>query len=93
MELVDHLEALRDHVPDVPVTAVIAHDGPAPADFGRALKAQPEVIAGFGAETVAADLLDGVDGHDPIKLAGVLGRILRHDRRDRGGGEGSRGGH
>ncbi|HEX9888755.1 MAG TPA: gluconeogenesis factor YvcK family protein [Nitriliruptorales bacterium] len=85
MELEDHLDALRQHVPDLPLTAVIAHEGPAPANFGRALKADPAVVAAFGADTVTADLLDGRDGHDPIKLAGVLGRVLRGGRSEAGG--------
>jgi hypothetical protein len=30
---------------------------------------------------VTADLLDGADGHDPLKLASVIAQVLRESRK------------
>lgn len=76
MSLAEHLEALADHAPDVEVDAVVAHDGPAPSGAGRPLSPDVAGLGSRGVRVVAADLLDGRDGHDPGKLAAVLGGLL-----------------
>lgn len=76
MTLHDHLEALCDHVPDLPVDVIVAHDGPPPSGGGAPLDADVEVLARWAARIEVDDLLDGSDGHDPAALARVLTRIL-----------------
>lgn len=75
MDLPEHLAALREHVPDVAVDVLVAHDGAPPAGPGRALKADPAALPTVG-RVVTADLLDGHDGHDPDKLATALAGLL-----------------
>lgn len=77
MTLVDHLEALEQHVPGLPLTCVVVHDGSDPQGPGRALRTDVDTIAGRGIQVVVADLLDGDDGHDPGALAAVLRDTIR----------------
>ena len=74
MSLADHLTALADHVPDVGVDVLVCHDGRAPSGPGEPLRCDDELPV---PRLVAADLLDGEDGHDPTKLAAVLRDVLR----------------
>jgi uncharacterized cofD-like protein len=77
MSLVDHLDALLEHVPDLRVDVLIGHDGPAPSGEGAPLTLDPATIGGRVGRVLPADLLDGHDGHDPAVLAGLLDRLLR----------------
>lgn len=74
MDLTDHLTALRDHVPELPIDVVLAHAGPEPSGPGRRL--QPRVDPAFAAVLRTADLLDGEDGHDPRLLGRALLEIV-----------------
>lgn len=80
LDLTAHLRALNDHVPDLELSVLVAHDGPTVMIDGVALEAMPADLAPFAKEVVAADLVDPRGGHDPGKLAVVLGRILRPGR-------------
>lgn len=77
MDLYDHLAALHEHVPGLRLTTVITHEGPDPSGPGKRLEPDLDAVNGWVEEVVSADLLDGADGHDPRKLAGVLEGILR----------------
>lgn len=77
MTLPDHLVALADHVPDLRLSHVVAHDGPRPSGPGAPLTATAEDLGGALTAIVESDLLDGDDGHDPQALAQVLRRIVR----------------
>jgi uncharacterized cofD-like protein len=76
MELVEHLRALRDHVPEIALTCVVAHDGPDPSGEGAPLDVRTDELAAFCDDVRLADLLDGDDGHDPHALATVLASLL-----------------
>lgn len=80
MTLVDHLEVLHAHVPDLEIRALVAHAGPPPRGPGRALTVDPAALGAAVGEIIAADLLDGRDGHDPTALARVLDGLLRQGR-------------
>ena len=77
MSVLDHLDALTSHVPDLWVDLLIAHDGPEPAPHGRPLPVAADELTGRVGELVFADLLDGHDGHAPAALARVFDRVLR----------------
>lgn len=77
MGLADHVTALLDHVPDLDVTALIAHDGPRPSGPGRPLSVETGAIDALVERVVTADLLDGADGHEPAALARVLSDLVR----------------
>lgn len=77
MALEDHLTALRDHIPNLHLDAIIAHEGPAPSGQGNPLRANAQQLAEHAEQVVLTDLLDGEDGHDPAKLAAILGTMLR----------------
>lgn len=79
MDLPDHLEALRAHVPGLALTALVAHDGPQPSGPGRPLKVDPAAVASYAKQVIVADVLDGRDGHDTDKLAAVLRELLPTD--------------
>ena len=76
MDLVDHLDALRAHVPDLRIDVMLAHQGPAPSGGGRPLTADVDALASRVGRVVLADLLDGEDAHDPTVLADTLHRVL-----------------
>lgn len=80
LDLAAHLRALSDHVPDLTLSALLAHDGPTTMIDGVALEADPRAVGTFAKEVVTADLVDPRGGHDPGKLAVALGRILRPGR-------------
>lgn len=77
MTLADHLDALEQHAPRIPLRAVVVHQGPRPNGEGRALHADLDALAARDVEVVVADLLDGDDGHDPASLAHVLRDLVR----------------
>ena len=81
MTILDHLDALAAHVPALRIDVLVAHDGPPPAGPGRPLRVDPAEVAGHVGRVVAADLLDGDDGHDPARLGRVLTRLLAAARR------------
>lgn len=80
LDLPAHLEALREHVPDVALTTLVVHDGPEEMIDGVALGAGAAELAPFARDVRAADLLDPRGGHDPAKLAVALGQVLRPGR-------------
>ncbi len=80
LDLPAHLRALDDHVPELALSALVVHDGPTAMIDGNALQAPVEELASFAKEVVPADLADPRGGHDPGKLAVVLGGILRPGR-------------
>lgn len=88
MSVAEHLDALAEHAPGVRVDTAVVHTGPAPSGAGRRLIPDVEALEGRGLRVVAADLLDGGDGHDPGKLAAVFERLLderpARDRRPAG---------
>lgn len=69
-----HLDVLAAHLPDRPVDVLVTHAGPPPRGPGRRLV--PPATHPHVREMVAADLLDGSDGHAPAALARVLGDLL-----------------
>lgn len=74
MDLGAHLDVLRAHLPRRRLDVLLAHAGPARAGPGARLVAptgHPHVD-----RIVTADLLDGSDGHDPVRLAASLGDVL-----------------
>lgn len=83
MDLADHLDALRQHVPDLRIDVVLAHvpdredavDGRTATGAG-ALRIDETRIARVGARTVRAMLGDERDGHDPRRLSEVLMGLL-----------------
>lgn len=69
---VDHLAALFEHAPELPVHAVVADPGAIGADDELA-----KAVAGSGCELVVADIaVPGEPRHDPRLLAGVFGDLL-----------------
>lgn len=76
MTLGDHLDALAEHVPEVTVDVLVAHDGPDAAGGGTPLHVDEADLAGRVGRIVAADLLDGRDGHDPVALGRCLAELL-----------------
>jgi uncharacterized cofD-like protein len=76
MTLADHLDAFADHVPDVGVDVLVAHEGVGPARWGTPLVVDDAALASRVGRVVAADLLDGDDGHDPAVLARTLADLL-----------------
>lgn len=79
MDLADHVDALREHVPDLRIDIVLVHvpaiDGPdVPRSSGgmSALPVDERRIGATGATVVRAELGDALDGHDPARLAAAL---------------------
>lgn len=77
MDLADHVDALLQHLPDLPLDVVLAHEPaggrrvsrpPLPIDAAR-LATQPGTLR-------RADLGDELDGHDPERLAEAIAREL-----------------
>jgi uncharacterized cofD-like protein len=77
LSLAAHLAAVTAHVPELRVDVLVTHDGPAPSGPGLPLTVDAAVAELHVDRVVAADLLDGADGHDPAALARVLDRVLR----------------
>ena len=80
MTLLDHLDVLADHVPEVRVDALLAHDGPRPSGPGQVLVADEPRIADHVEVVQTVDLVDGQDGHDPDALARALVALYRRLR-------------
>jgi uncharacterized cofD-like protein len=81
LALHEHLDALLEHAPNVVVDTIVAHAGPPPAGGGAPLGVDEEALRARGPRVVTADLLDGADGHDPLKLAWVIAQVLRESRK------------
>ncbi len=79
MTLDAHVAALLEHVPDVHIDVLLAHDGPDPSAGGIALRPSDTPPSGVG-RIVTADLLDGRDGHEPVVLARCFEALLGPDR-------------
>ncbi len=77
MTLEDHLDALHRHAVGVEVTALVGHQGDRPRGEGAPLEIRPEELRLRVKDVVCGDLLDGEDGHDPLKLADLLEQLLR----------------
>ena len=76
MGLLDHLDALADHVAGLHLDAVLAHDGPAPSGDGAPLDVPRVAVERHADRLLTADLLDGHDGHDPAALADQFRLLL-----------------
>lgn len=76
MALVDHLDALQDHVGDLRIDVLAAHEGGAPSGGGIPLVVDRGVLATRVGELRLVDLLDGDDGHDPRLLATLFRDLL-----------------
>lgn len=76
LSLADHLATLADHVPELRLSAVVAHRGPPPSGPGASLDPDLGALGDAAPHLVVADLLDGADGHDPALLARVLAELL-----------------
>jgi uncharacterized cofD-like protein len=77
LDLAAHLDALRNHVPDVHVDVLLAHRGAAASAGLPGLEVDPDALGGRVGRVQLADLADGRDGHDPARLAEQLGSLLR----------------
>ncbi len=75
LDLVGHLDALRDHVPGLRLDALVLHEGEDPSGVGRPLDAPDEVLRARVGHVERTHLLDGHDGHDPQRLADALSRV------------------
>lgn len=76
MELIDHLDALQEHVGDLRVDVLAAHDGEAPSGGGIPLVVDRRELAARVEQLWLLDLLDGDDGHDPQLLAALFRDLL-----------------
>lgn len=89
MDLADHVDALRQHVEGLRIDVVLAHQ----QDPGRPrcegarvpLAIDESRIAAAVGEVIGGDLGDEHDGHDPERLARIVGRLL--DERGAGAAE------
>lgn len=77
MSLVDHLDAMTAHVPELAIDVVVAHEGRRPTGGGQPLPLDRAALEQRAARVVSADLLDGADGHAPVALGRVFDRLLR----------------
>lgn len=77
MTLVDHLDVVTAHVPELRIDVVVVHDGERPTGGGEPLRVDREALAARAGRVVVADLLDGQDGHAPAALGRVFDRLLR----------------
>jgi uncharacterized cofD-like protein len=77
MSLVDHLDAIRAHIPGLDIDIVVAHEGNRPTGGGRPLPLDRPALERRAAQVVSADLLDGADGHAPDALGRIFDRLLR----------------
>ncbi len=76
MALVDHLDALQDHVGDLRIDVLAAHEGAAPSGGGIPLVVDHRAVATRVEQLRLVDLLDGDDGHDPELLATLFRDLL-----------------
>jgi uncharacterized cofD-like protein len=77
MSLAAHLDALREHAPQIAVDVLVAHVGADPAAAGSPLVWDEAPLGDRVGTVVTADLLDRRGGHDPSVLAEVFDRLLR----------------
>jgi uncharacterized cofD-like protein len=81
MDAADHLDALIRLTGVRPPAAIVANDAVVnPEPPLEPVAVDGEVLATYGADLVAADLVDGTADwpqHDPAKLGGVLGGLFR----------------
>jgi uncharacterized cofD-like protein len=77
LSLLDHLDAIEDHIPGFCVDALIVHDGEAPHGPGAPLTCDAARLEGRVGRVLTWDLFDGEDGHDPAALAAAFREILR----------------
>jgi uncharacterized cofD-like protein len=76
MTLVDHLDALQDHVGELHLDVLVAHEGEAPSGGGIPLVLDEDRLATRAEQVRVLDLLDGDDGHDPRLLAALFRDLL-----------------
>lgn len=74
MRLIDHLDALGEHLGHLDIDVLAVHDGARPTG-GVALSVDREALSASVPRVEAADLLDA-DAHDPRRLGELLARIL-----------------
>jgi uncharacterized cofD-like protein len=77
MTLVDHLDAITAHLPELRIDVVVAHEGARPTGGGEPMLLDREALEQRAGRVVAADLLDGADGHAPVALGRIFDRLLR----------------
>jgi uncharacterized cofD-like protein len=77
MTLVDHLDAVRAHVPELRIDVLVAHEGERPTGDGQPLHLDRPALEQRAGRVVTADLLDGADGHAPAALGRIFDRLLR----------------
>jgi uncharacterized cofD-like protein len=77
VSLPSHLDALREHVPEIAIDVLVAHEGPRPAGAGAPLTLDRQALAGRVGRVLASDLLDGRDGHDPAALGAAFAQLVR----------------
>ncbi len=75
LSLPAHLDALAEHVPDLRVDVLIAHDGSGPHE-SHPLSIDRDALADRVDEVIITDLFDGQAGHDPVALAARFGELL-----------------
>ncbi|MDP9022940.1 MAG: uridine diphosphate-N-acetylglucosamine-binding protein YvcK [Actinomycetota bacterium] len=79
LDLPAHVDALIDHAAGIRLSAIVAHRG-RPVTDGRPLTVDEAALTRFTSQVVVADVLDPRGGHEPVKLAVALGRVLRPGR-------------
>jgi uncharacterized cofD-like protein len=77
MTLIDHLDAVRAHVPELRIDVLVAHDGQRPTGGGQPLRLDRAALEQRAGRVIAEDLLDGADGHEPAALGRIFDRLLR----------------
>lgn len=76
MQLVDHIDTLEEHVGNLRIDVVAAHEGLAPSGGGVPLIVDRVALRRRVGHVEILDLLDGDDGHDPALLCGLFARLL-----------------
>jgi len=78
MDLADHVEALLDHVPEVRIDTLLAHErSVAERSGGRTpLAVDMQRLEGRVGRIVRGELGDELDGHDPTLLAAAVAQLL-----------------
>jgi len=84
MDLADHVDALHDHLPQLRIDLLLAHEPGAAMAGGprrsvgrsRPLAIDPARLESRVGKVVRADLGDERDGHDPARLADAVRRAM-----------------